>query len=309
MALKTREQLLLAKVESAYGTDSTPTGAANAILTGPVSVTPLAGPTVSRNTVKSYLGADLQIQVGQYVEISFPAEITGSGAAGTSPGYSVLLEGCGFDETVTASTSVVFAPDSDSTESLTLYFWQSGQLHKVTGARGTFTMSLSPGEIPVFNFTFTGLYNAPSTTAESAPDYTAFQTPIPINNANTGTFSLHAASASMIAFNVDIGNQVVYRNVIGNESVEIVNRAVSGSCTIEAPTITAKDWFTTALESTTGALQMVHGSTAGSIVTIDAPAVQVISPSYGDSDGIVTLEANLSFVPDEGDDEITITLT
>jgi len=120
---------------------------------------------------------------------------------------------------------------------------------------------------------------------------------------------LHAASASMVAFNVDIGNQVVYRNVIGNESVEITNRAVSGSCTIEAPTITAKDWFTTSLESTTGALQMVHGSTAGNIVTIDAPAVQVISPTYGDSDGIVTLEANLSFVPDEGDDEITITLT
>jgi len=131
MALKTREQLLLAKVESAYGTDST-------------------------------------LQTGQYVEISFPVEIAGSGAAGTSPGYSVLLEGCGFDETINASTSVVFAPNSDSTESLTLYFWQSGQLHKVTGARGTFTMSLSPGEIPVFNFTFTGLYNAPSTTAEDA---------------------------------------------------------------------------------------------------------------------------------------------
>jgi len=309
MALKTREQLLLAKVESAYGTDSTPTGAANAILTGPVSVTPLAGPTVSRNTVKSYLGADLQIQTGQFVEISFPVEIAGGGAAGTAPGYSVLMQGCGFDETVNAATSVVFSPNSDSAESLTLYFWQAGQLHKVTGARGTFTMSLSPGEIPVYNFSFTGLYNAPSTTTEDTPDYTAFQTPVPINNANTGTFSLHSVSASMVSFSLDIGNQVVYRNVVGNESVEITNRAVSGSCTIEAPTITAKDWFTTALNSTTGALQMVHGGTAGNIVTIDAPAAQVISPSYGDSDGIVTLEANLSLVPASGDDEITITLT
>ncbi|MCB0249853.1 MAG: hypothetical protein KDI07_14860 [Anaerolineae bacterium] len=310
MALLARKKILLAKIEGTYGTDPTPTGSANAIQTSQLSITPLAGPTVSRDLNRSTLGNDLQIQVGSFVQVSFMVEIAGGGAVDTAPAYGPLLEACGFSETVNASTSVVYAPVSTAFDSVTMYFHHDGQLHKVTGARGTVALSLNPGEIPHYAFTFTGLYNTPSSTTDATPDFSDFVTPLPVNNTNTTTFSLHSVSATMISCSLDVANNVVYRNVVGNESVELIDRAPSGQIVIEAPTITTKNWFSTALASTTGALSIVHGTATGNIVTIGAPNAQIVSPTYGESDGISTLAMGLALVPgSSGNDEITITTT
>ena len=59
---------------------------------------------------------------------------------------------------------------------------------------------------------------------------------------------------------------------------------------------------------TTGALQMIHGTSAGNIVQIDAPVVQLLSPSYADSNGILMLNMQLALIPDAGDDELTLTV-
>lgn len=310
MALLAAKKQILAKTEVTYNTDPTPTGSSNAIQTSDLNITPMAGPTVSRNLDKSTLGNDLQIQVGTYVQLSFMVEIAGGGAVDTAPAYGPLLEACGFSETVNASTSVVYAPVSTSFDSVTIYFEHDGQQHIITGARGSVAMSLNPGEIPHFAFSFTGLYNTPTSTSDATPDYSAFQTPLPVNNTNTTTFSLHSVSATMVQCSLDVACNVVYRNVVGNESVELVDRAPSGQCVIESPTISTKDWFSTAVNSTTGALSIVHGTSAGNIVTIGAPNVQIVSPTYGESDGISTLQLGLSLVPGSGgNDEITITTT
>jgi len=95
MPLLARKKILLAKIESTYGTDSTPTGAANAIQTSDLSITPLAGPTVSRNLDRSVLGGDLQIQVGTFVELSFMVEMAGGGSIDTPAAYGPLLRACG----------------------------------------------------------------------------------------------------------------------------------------------------------------------------------------------------------------------
>lgn len=310
MALFARKKQLLAVVESTYGIDPTPTGSANAIQTSEMSITPLAGPTASRNLDRATLGNDLQIQTGSFVQIQFMVEIAGGGGADTPPSYGPLLEGCGFAETVNASTSVEYDPVSSSFDSITMYFQHDGVQHQIHGARGSVSLSLNPGEIPHYQFNFTGLYEAPTDAADATPDYSGFQTPLPVNNTNTTTFSLHGVSATMIGLQMDMANEVVYRNVVGNESVELIDRAPSGSVVMEADTIATQNWFTTALNSTTGALQIVHGTTAGNIVTIDAPNTQIISPTYGESDGISTIQANLSLVPgSSGNDEIQITTT
>lgn len=310
MPLLARKKILLAKVEGTYGNDPTPDGTNDAIQTSDMSITPLAGPTVSRNLDRANFGGDLQIQAGQFVELSFMVEVAGGGAVDTAPPWAVLVGACGFDETVNASTSVEYDPVSASIDSVTLYFHHDGQLHKLTGARGTFSIAMDAGTLPKFNFSFTGLYNAPSSTSDPTPVLSAFQTVVPVNNANTTTFDLHSVGLTVSAFNIDIGNEVVYRNVVGSETVEIVDRAVVGSVTFEAPAISTKSWFATALASTTGALQVIHGTATGNIVTIDAPNVQVISPTYDESDGISMITANLSMVPGSGgNDEIQITTT
>lgn len=309
MALLARKKLILAKVESTYGTDATPNGTSDAILTSELSITPLAGPTVSRNLDRATLGNDLQIQVGTFVQLSFMVEVAGGGAVDTAPPYGPLLEGCGFAETINASTSVEYDPVSSSLDSLTIYFHHDGQKHALTGARGSVAISLNPGEIPHYMFTFTGLYNTPTSTADPSVTLTGFQTPVPVNNTNTTTASLHTVDLTLVQCQLDMANEVVYRNVVGNESVELIDRAPSGQIAFEAPAISTKNWFDTAVNSTTGAMTITHGTTAGNIVTITAPAVQIVSPTYGESDGISTIQANLSLVPSSGNDEIQITTT
>ena len=310
MPLLARKKLLLAKTETTYGTDITPTGAANAIQTSNLSITPLAGPVVSRDLDRATLGNDLQIQVGQFVQLSFMVEVAGSGTAGTAPAWGPLVEACGFSETISAGVSVAYAPESSPFESLTMYFHHDGQLHKLTGARGTFSMDMSAGGIPHFNFTFTGLYNTPTSTADATPTLTAFQVPKSVNDTNTTLFTLHTVNCNVITATFDMACNVVYRNVVNSESVEIVDRAPAGQLVFEAPTIATKNWFSTALASTTGALAIIHGTVSGNLIGVSAPNVQIISPTYGESDGISTLQCGLSFVPgSSGNDEFSILCT
>lgn len=312
MGLLARKKILLAKLEGIgnYGVDPSPTGAANAIQTSEFAITPLAGPTTSRNLDRGSLGNDLQIQVGTYVMMTFKVEVAGGGAVDTPPAYGPLLEGCGFEETVTAATSVEYDPISEDIDSLTMYFHHAGQLHSMRGSRGSVAFELSPGGIPQFAFAFTGLYDTPSSAADPTPDFSSFQVPLAVNNLNTPTFTLHGGSETMVECSLDMSNEVVYRNVVGNESVELVDRAPGGSMSIEAPAISTKNWFELARLSTVDAMQIVHGTQAGNIVTIDAPNVQLISPTYGESDGISTIAATLAMVPGSGgNDEIKITTT
>ena len=52
-----RTKILLAKIESAYATDPTPSGAANAILATDIRLTPMDGADVSRELETPWLGA------------------------------------------------------------------------------------------------------------------------------------------------------------------------------------------------------------------------------------------------------------
>lgn len=301
-----RKKILLAKVETTYGVDPTPTGAANAILTKDLTVSLMQGNTVERNVDRATLGGDIAIHVAPYTSLSFSVELQSSGAAGTAPAWGPLLQACGFSETLVASTTATYAPVSTGFKSLTLYYHQDGLLHKITGARGSVSFSMSPGSIPMMNFTFTGIRNAPTDTALPTATLTGFKTPLGVNKANTPTFTLHGFAATMEKFEFDIANEVNYRNVVGDESVQLVDRKPTGSVSIEEQSIAAKDFHTIINASTLGALQIVHGTVAGSIVQIDAPKVQLLSPSYSDSNGVLMLDLKLNFTPNAGDDELII---
>jgi hypothetical protein len=303
-------RVLWAKVESTYGTDATPTASESIITTG-LSIQPYAGNTVSIDIDEPTLGGSQQINTGPNVTVSFGVYMAGSGAAGTAPYWGQLMRACGFSETISASTSVTYEPVSTGFESLTLYFNVDGQKHVIKGARGDFTLSMGRGQIPVINFTFTGLYATPSA-ASMALDKTAFISPLPVTKTNTPTFTLQGYAALAESFSYSQNNNIVYRNVIGGENVLLTNRGPSGQFLIEAPAIGTKDFFS-AVEShdgiTTGAFQIVHGTTAGNIITIDAPAVQLTSISEQNSDDIEMYQMDAQFLNASGDDDFVITLT
>jgi len=305
MALLKRKIFVLAKKEITEGTDAAPTGAANAVLTSNLTVTPLTADTVSRNLDRPTLGGDLNIHVGVHSMVEFDVEIAGSGTAATPPGYADLLLGCGFAETI--STDVQYDPVSGDFDAMTLHVHHDGQKHAMVGAKGNVSIAFNVEQIPMFHFTYTGLWVDPESIADPTPVFTAYQTPLPVSNANTPTFSIHGETPNMTELSIDMGNQVEHRDVVGSESVQLHDREVSGSVSIETVAISVKNWPLLAKNNTTGALQIIHGTVAGGIVTIDAPNVQILTPEYtGDNISMTTMA--LSLIPsDAGDDEIKIT--
>lgn len=309
MALKSRKRILLAKKETTYGVDAVPTGAANAILTHGLQIRPLEGASVNRDVDRPHLGNSKAIQASLYGMVEFDVEFAGSGTAvDTPPAWGPLMLGCGLAETINAATSVEYNPVSSGEDSLTLYVHKDGNLHKLLGARGTFSIRMSPEGIPYFHFVFTGLWVAPSAVADPVPDYSSFKEPVPVTNTNTPTFTLGGNPYTMVDFSYDHANQVNYRNVVGEESVQIVDRAPAGSLTLDQVLVSSKNWFTAIRDNESNAFQSVHGTVANNIIQLDAPGVQVTSPSEGDDDGTETIQMNTLFVPsDSGDDEIKIT--
>ena len=310
MALLTRKRLILAKIESTYGTDSTP-GGTEAILVRNLEITPLQADVVTRDLIRPYLGNFEQILANQRVEITFEVELAGSGAAGTAPAWSPVMKSCAMSETISGGTSVTYAPVSSSFSSCSIYFNNNGVRHKITGCRGSFSISGEVGQIPVISFTMMGIYNAPDDSALPTPTYSNQATPVIFKQGNTTGFQVFSYSGCLQSFSLDMANEMVYRELVGcTKEVLITNRAPNGTAVIEATTIATKDFFTIANGTSTGNLTFQHGQTAGNIVTFSSPQTDIGSPTYSDQDGIQML--NLPYVATPttaGNDELTLVLT
>jgi hypothetical protein len=317
MARKFRNKVLLAKIESEYGTDSVPTGAANAILTRNLSIQTMQGQTVEREVDRATYGHFQMFHTGPHTVLSFDVEAAGSGTPATPPAYGPLLRACGLAQTINTTVSVEYNPISAAEESVTLYYWQDGIQHRVLGARGSFTIGLSPGELPYFRFTFTGKRAAPTDVVSIAGvSFAAFRQPQAVNNAFTGEFEFSTyTTATLTAFEVDMGQDVQYRNVVGNESVQITDRRPGGSITLEEPLLATFDLHEFIACHDTGALSIRHGASEpceetptadGKVIEITAPKVQLVQPQIGDSQGIATIQMGMRFLPNLGNDEIKI---
>ena len=307
MALKARKAIIVAEIESTKGTDATPDGA-DAYLISNVVLTPLAGPTVSRDNLRSYIGANQHIHVGTHVQLTFDAEVVGGGAVDTAPKWGKLVRACGWDETINASTSVVYDPLSDNEETVTIYIYMDGQLHPITYVHGSFSMNFAALAYPKFSFAFTGIYNAPSTSAAPTPTYPT-QDPLPVSNTNTPTVQYDSYDAILQSATLNMNVNVVHTDRPNEEKVQIVDRTPGGSMSLQAPVLSTKNFFTIAKANTEAALAITHGTAAGNIVSISAPKTQLLSPSYGDENGELMLTTDLSINPNAGNDEFVITTT
>jgi hypothetical protein len=311
MALLTRKRLILAKAEATYGTDPTPTGSANAILVRNLEITPLQSDIVQRELIRPYLGNYEQLLAQTRVQVTFEVELAGSGAAGTAPAYGPVLKACGLSETVVATTSVTYAPVSTSFSSVTIYFYQDGIRHIVTGARGTFTLNGQVGAIPTIAFTMTGIYNAPTDTALATPTYANQATPLIFKNGNTTSFSAFSYSGALQSIDLNVGNEIVYRELIGGtKEVLITDRKPAGTMSIEAVLLATKNYFTVSTGSTTGSISFQHGTTAGNIATLTMAQADLADASYAELNGIAMM--NLPYVATPtaaGNDELSLAYT
>jgi len=311
MAL-TRNRLLLAKSESSYGVVPSPAPAGtDAVLISNLEVSPLQLELKDRDLVQGYLGNTAQVVGQTSVGVNFSVELAGSGTAGTAPRWGSLMKACGFSETVVTSTSVTYAPVSSSFSSVALDFRNDGIKHLILGVRGNVAIEMSAGEIPKLNFTFMGIYGAPTATANPATTFTNQSTPVAVNADSTTSVSVHSYSACMNAFSLDMANNMVFRQLAGcTKQVMITDRAPSGSITVELPALGTKDFYTIAAAQTAGAISFQHGQTAGNIATFTASNCAFDSPTLEDGDGIQHIVLPFRPLPgSSGNDEVSIALT
>ena len=303
MALLLRKRLIVIETESTYGTDPTPTGA-DAVLVRDLNITPQSSDVVSRDLIRPYMGASQQLLANTRVECTFSVELAGSGTAGTAPAYGKALQACGLNESVSANTSVTYDPVSSSFSSVTIHYMIDGLRHKVTGCRGNVGISASVGQIPTLDFSFTGIYNAPDDSSILTPTYANQADPLIFKNGNTSSFQLLSYAGALQSFSMDLGNSIVYRELIGgSKEVLITDRAVTGNVTMEAVLQGTKDYFASAVDddAALGNLQFTHGVSGthdGNIVQFTSSKVDIGDVSYSDSDGIAMFNIPFTCVPD-----------
>lgn len=317
---KVRNTAILAKIETTYGVDSIPTGAANALLISNQQVTPLEATLVDRALVRPFLGGSEQIPGTRYKRVQFDVEAVGSGAAGTAPAWGVLLRGAGMAETVIAATRVDYLPITNAMESASIYYHDDGVLHKLLGARGTFALNLKQGELPKLSFNFMGIDGGDSAIANPSVTLTNFLTPQAIVDANTGDVILGGtcsptgapaisggtAYPSLGIENLDLAHAVNFQALLGGESVEITDRQSAAKLMLDLTAAQEVAFAADVRDAVVRSVGLQHGTVVGRKLLVFAPAAQLTNWQKGELNGKRLVSYDLRVNPLAGNDDLRI---
>jgi hypothetical protein len=313
MALITQNTLLLAKEESTYGTDPTPTTGSNAFLAYDVELRPQST-VIERNPMSVTLSREKTKNTFKFYEISFMVEIAGSGSAGTAPrGVGDLLEACGMSETVVGATSVTYKPATSSLKSVTIYGHKDGIMYELNGCVGNVNIIARAGETPKYQFSLSGLYNIPADT--TFPSSATFDSTQPeVCQGLTYTFgSSLAPNASSLEINLnnEIGRLDTFAGADGIAAFAVTSR--NPQFTLETEAITRAtsdgDLWSDLGTFTSRAMSLALGATAGNICTITTPAAVIDNMNVVDRNGIQSYSLTGSLARSSGDDEVSIAYT
>lgn len=308
MSKLVRRRVILAKVETTYNTDASPTGT-DAILIEDLNWAPEGLRMVERPAIRSSLGTLQHVYGGSLLSVTFSAEIKGSGTAGTAPEIGTLLRGCAHGETVVVSTSVTYAPVSASQESLTIYIYEDGTLIKLTGCRGSVDFVGEVGARLMASFTFQGHFTGPADAATVTPTYDSTVPPILID----GNFSVGAFGAVIQALNFSPGLTIEVppdlNSADGYAEVLVTGRDVNGSFNPEQTLVATKDFMAEFKGGTTTALDTGTIGSAGNQFRLQMPAVYSRNLSPGEREGVLIYDVPFGAAEVSGDDEFTLTFT
>ena len=234
----------------------------------------------------------------------------GTSGASVIPTFSGTLVAGSQYYALVVPKSVVLSPISTGFQSITLYLYFDGLLHKMTGAVGTFKISADAGAYPKITFDFIGQYIAPTDTA--LPTNAVFETTLP-PIVQTSGFTWNGNNSLVAAqWTIDMANKVVQRpDINGTDGFlgsTITHRDPSGGFNPEATTLStnttdvnAFDDFATSKQKT---FVVQAGNVAGNIVGVYGPRAQVAALKYADRDGIRVYDQTVKFRRNQGNDEV-----
>lgn len=320
MGRSTRQQVILAKVETTVGTDAAPTGALNAVLVSDLEITPVESSNIDRNIMWPWFGASEQLQGSIQKKISFTVELQNGGTAGTAPAWDALLQGCAFaGATATTPSRYTYSPVSAAFKTLTIYAHDSGVLHKYLGALGDVEFSIPIGGKPTMKFSFTALDGGETATANPSATLTGYKTPLASTSVNTvspaigGTLTAGAVTGgttynSTGLQSLKMGNSVQFTELTGANSVDMTDRKATGSIELDLTAAQEVSLLADVKANTLRSFSILHGVGAGYQVRIWCPSVQFSNPKKVDKNGLRLIGFDFTAIPSAGNDEVQIIL-
>ena len=304
-------EVILAKIEVSYGTDSVPVEGTDAMLVENISWSQEGLRMNERPAVRANIGMLQHVWGGALMSMTFDVELKGGGGAvDVPPEFGPLLRACGFGETINAAVDVTYEPVSDAAESITIYYFQDGIRYILLGCRGNVSFNLETGALGKMTFTLTGHTAVPTDVALASP---TVLTNVPA--ALIGVpFTIGAFSAVINALTWDMSNTVAFppdiSAVDGYGEIQITQRDPNGSYDPEAELQATEDPHTDLKTNVAQAITTgVIGTSPGNAYQIDMPAVYYRDLSPGDRDGIRTYEIPFGMAESTGDDEVTLVFT
>ncbi|MEQ1659575.1 MAG: hypothetical protein ABL896_12445, partial [Hylemonella sp.] len=225
------------------------------------------------------------------------------------PSWLALIRACGHAVTVNAGTSVVINPISTGEEAATLNVNEDTFLRKMTFARGNLKWSLGEGKVGRMMASLMGLYSTPADAAMPSVTLPTVLKPVGFSKSNT-VVTLGATALKVASVEIDGGRTHTYRNMAGAEDIVPSDCRPFASIKHELPAAAVKNLYSELESTTTQALSIVHGTTAGNIWTFAAARAQLTDLTESEDRGVIFTTARLELIPTSaGNDHYTITLT
>ena len=321
----TRRSILLAKIETTYGTDAAPQEANSyeAIRTiDPFTFTPgqenveVSGGNLSR-------GYSRPIATIRPAEISFRTYVQGvpspsSGiiyTANVKPPIGDLLRACGLHETFEtagyAGGRYRYQPTADvgSDMSVTIVAHRDGFEHRLLGCRGNVNLIYQGAAPTIADFTFQGLQSTEASTTRSAP--TGLPTLVPPRWVDSGSIVIESLSPVVENLNFNTNNTLFADRASsalsgsGITKIVLTERRPGGSFDPESD-VNTLNFFAQWRATSGGILRVQTNVTTGNKFTLTASQVIFKTVSWADKSGLAIFAVDFEAYERSSDDQFQL---
>lgn len=184
--------------------------------------------------------------------------LTAASGAGNPNDFGVPLRACSVTVAYSGSNPneiATYTPNSTALDYATVAIYRDGKRYVIHGAQGTCVLTFRVGSPVLAEFTFTGIYNDPTTTALLNPTYTSVVEP-PFLSAAMSVLGF--GTAKLDSLTLDLGNEVVIRpypnSTRGILTAQIVSRKPKFTLDPEEEVVATKDFWAEFINGTLGSI-------------------------------------------------------
>lgn len=293
MTLIRKKSVLLAKIETTYGTAIALSGTDgafhvyNAELTHNIVENPREGQrgATKLTSTKGQSSATLTFQMDWMLQ-----------ATAHPMGWTTFMPACGLTKkSATDAYELQLAPPGTSgVKTLSMGVYIDGVVKKIRGAMGTFSISARAGDRFTFNYTFTGVWDGFADVALPSPSYPV-GTNYDVQRFAASAVTIGGAATPVSSFNFDLGNVV---NLIESNTVD--EGFLYAMVTDRRPTLSLDPLAATSTSAARMASLLLDDednvaiTVGGSSAQISLPSAQYIQIAHGERSGLMT--DNLTFL-------------